>query len=153
MKIACEMQINILHRNNLSITAACRPAFHPKAWAKRWFTKTDNRLLTNRVQTITKPNCCCGLAFASWCRVNRGNKNQLCVWLAFLFGNPVKINLGLIMAIWFQGRCRNGERISNFLNWYWTCGPCDIDDSQLADPLISVSPAPYCFGSVSSGIF
>ena len=99
MKIACEMQINIFHWDNLSIAAACRPALHPKTGAQRRLTQTHNSLFTNSIQPIpqTHGGGCFALTSGGW--INRGNQHQLAIFSRRLILQPVQIDFSLIMAI------------------------------------------------------
>ena len=49
MKISGEVKINIFHRDNLRVTAACGTAFHTETGAKRGLTKANQRLPANPV--------------------------------------------------------------------------------------------------------
>ena len=65
MKITCEMQVDIFHRDDLSIATASCPTLHAKTGAKRGFTQAHRCLLANPVQPIPQPNCGCRFAFTS----------------------------------------------------------------------------------------
>ena len=39
MEIASEMEINLIHRQNLGVTATCGTTLHAKAWTERWFAQ------------------------------------------------------------------------------------------------------------------
>ena len=70
MEIASEVQVNIFHWNNLSVTAARCTTLNAKARAKRRLTKTYRRLLTNLIQGIAQTDSGRRLAFTSWSWVN-----------------------------------------------------------------------------------
>ena len=63
MKIAGKMQVHILHRNDLGISAACRTALDAKTGAKRGFANTDGGFLADAVQPVPKPDSGGRLAF------------------------------------------------------------------------------------------
>ena len=54
MEIAGKMQINIFHRYDLGITAACRPAFDAKTRAERRFAQANHRFFANVIKRIAK---------------------------------------------------------------------------------------------------
>ena len=49
MKIAGKVEINILHRDHLRITTACRTPLHPKTWTQAWLTQADRCIFPNPV--------------------------------------------------------------------------------------------------------
>ena len=98
VEVACKMEINILHRNDLSISAACRASLDTENRAKRRLTKSDHYILADTAQTVGKTDCCCCFTFACRCRCNSSNEDEL----AFLLLGFVKksiVNLCLISAV------------------------------------------------------
>jgi len=80
VNIAGEMQVDVLHRDRLSVTAPCRAAFDAKARAHARFAQAQHRLLADEVERIGEPDRGRRLAFASWGRRDRGDEDQLGVW-------------------------------------------------------------------------
>ena len=51
MKITGKMQINLLHRKYLGITASCRSSFHSEARSQGRFAQSDNCFFANLIQS------------------------------------------------------------------------------------------------------
>ena len=56
MKIAREVKIDVLHRNNLRIASASSSSFHAKTWTQRRFAQTNHRFLPHPVEGIPQAN-------------------------------------------------------------------------------------------------
>src|SRR5690242_14967408 len=78
-EVAGKMEIDVLHRNYLRITAAGCAALHAKNRAQRRLAQTNGSFLADPVQRIAEANRGGGLAFTSRGRADRGHKNQLAV--------------------------------------------------------------------------
>ena len=76
VEIAGEMQVDIGHRRNLRIAAAGRAALGAETRSERWFAKRENRLASDQVERVGKPDRGCRLALACRGRVDRGDQNQ-----------------------------------------------------------------------------
>ena len=73
VKIAREVKIDILHRNNLSIAPAGSPSFHPETGTQRRFAQTNDRFLPYPVKGIPKTNRGGGFPFT--CRRGRNGRD------------------------------------------------------------------------------
>ena len=83
VKVTGKVQVDIFHRNNLSIAAAGGAAFHTKAGAEAGFSQTDQCIFADAVKAIGKAHRGGGLTLTSGCRRNRGDQNKLAVGLIF----------------------------------------------------------------------
>ena len=99
MKIAGEMQVDVLHRHHLRITAAGCPALDAETGAKRRLTDADDRLLANAVEPVAKADRGGGLAFTGRRRIDRSHQDQPPVRAALLLRDEVGADLGLVMAV------------------------------------------------------
>ena len=81
MEVTGEMQVNIAHRNDLSISAARSAAFHAKAGAEARFTQTNYRVFADRIHCIGKSHGRSRLAFTRGRRGNGGHEDQFAVRL------------------------------------------------------------------------
>ncbi len=98
VKIPGKMEIDILHRNNLGISAACRAALYAEHRAERRLTQSNDYVFTYAAKPVRKSDCRCGLAFPCGCRGHGGNKNKSAVRLFAVFEYG-QINLCLVSAI------------------------------------------------------
>ena len=76
MKIAGKVEIDILHRHHLRITAACRTSLHPKTWTQAGLTQADRCIFPNPVQTITQSNAGCRFALTRRCWRDSRNEHE-----------------------------------------------------------------------------
>ena len=51
-KIPCEMKVNLIHRKHLCISSTGRSSLHSETRTERRFTKSDNRILSNFIQSL-----------------------------------------------------------------------------------------------------
>ncbi len=81
MEVAGEVEVDVLHRHHLRLAAACGSALHPETGAERRFTEAEQGALADPVHCVCQSDTGCGLAFASRCRVDRGDQDQLAIGL------------------------------------------------------------------------
>ena len=79
MEIPGEMQVQILHRHNLRITAACRSALDPEAGSKRRLTERDDRVFPKLCHGLSQSDGSGRLALSRGGRVDGCHKDQLSV--------------------------------------------------------------------------
>ena len=79
MEIAGEVQVDVLHRYHLRVAAARGSAFHAEAWSEARLAQTDQRLLSDPVQSVGQSDRCGRLAFTRWGRGDRGDQYELAV--------------------------------------------------------------------------
>src|SRR5262245_50958371 len=82
MEVAGEMEVDVLHRHNLSVAASRRAALHAETGTERGFADADDSLLADLVERIAEADRGRGLALAGRRRRNGGNEDQLAVGLA-----------------------------------------------------------------------
>jgi len=103
VEIAGEMQVDVLHRNDLRKTAAGRPALHAEAGTEAGFAQREQRVAADAVHAVGETDRHRGLALAGRRRRDRGDEDQLAI------GAPVErleecaIDLGLAAAIGDEG--------------------------------------------------
>ena len=76
VEVAGEMQIDILHRHDLGIAAACRAALDAEYGAERRLAQCGDRLFPEAVQRIRQPHRGGGLALARRGRGDGGDQDQ-----------------------------------------------------------------------------
>ncbi len=77
VEISGEMEIDVLHRHDLRITAAGCAALGAETWPERRFAQAQHRFLADPVERIGQPDRGGRLAFTRRCRVDRGDQDQL----------------------------------------------------------------------------
>ncbi len=73
MKVACQVQVQQLHRDHLAVTATCRATFDAKCWAHAWLSQTDRRFFADVLHRLAQANCRCRFAFTKRGWRNRRN--------------------------------------------------------------------------------
>ena len=94
MEIACEMQVDLVHRRDLRAPASGRAPLLAKAGAERRLAQADRRAHTDPRQTVAEPDRCGGLALAGGRRVDRGDENQLALRPPLQGGEEIGVDLG-----------------------------------------------------------
>ena len=79
VEVTGEMKVQILHRNDLGISATGRATLDAEARSEGRLTQCDHGLLSKQVQCIGETDRCGGLALTGRCRIDRGNQNELTV--------------------------------------------------------------------------
>ncbi len=75
--VACQVQIEVFHRHDLTVAAACCAAFDAKGWPLRRLAQGDNPAFADVLHRLSKPNCRGGFAFAQG---GRGNGRHIHVF-------------------------------------------------------------------------
>ena len=83
MEVTGKVQVDILHRHNLGIAAACSAALNAHAWAEGRLAQSYDNLFAELSQALCQTYGSSGLAFASRSRGDSGNQNQLTVFFIF----------------------------------------------------------------------
>ena len=112
--IAGEVQVDVLHRNDLCIAAAGSTAFDAEYRTQGRFAQSDDGFFANLLHRLSKTDGCGGFAFTRRSWVNGGNQNQLAVRLAFQSFGKVVRKLCLIVTVWFQLLRTDTERTGYF---------------------------------------
>ena len=77
MNIACKMQIDFFHWDNLCITAAARTAFNAKTRSQRRLAQGNDSFFANFIQTVAQTNRNSRFSFAGRSRGHGRSQNQL----------------------------------------------------------------------------
>ena len=81
MEVTGEVQVDILHRNDLCISAACCSALYTEYRSEGRLTECYHNIFTKLLHTICQTYRCGRLSFSCRSRVDRRYENQLSVWL------------------------------------------------------------------------
>ena len=98
VKIAGKVQVDVFHRQNLGIAAACGAAFDAEHRTQRRLAQGDHRVFADMAQCVRQTNGYSGFTLTRGSRINGGNQNQTALFLRQLecFG---RIDFGFVMTI------------------------------------------------------
>ena len=77
VEVACEVEVDFVHGQYLSISATGSTALHSEAGTQRGFAQRHNGLLANAIHTQCQTNTDGSLADSGLCWGDGGYKNQL----------------------------------------------------------------------------
>jgi len=102
VKIAGEMQVDVLHWHNLGISAAGGTSLDAEDRAQGWLAQRDDRLFAKAAQPVGKADACGGLSLSGGGRSDGGHENQLSVRAVRQIAENFIIHLRLIAAVQLQ---------------------------------------------------
>ena len=100
MEVASEMEVDLIHRQYLSITAAGSTTLHAEARTERRLAQCNNCLLANLLHTEGETHGYGGLSITSLGRTDSGNEDEMMV-LKLVSVNFVRSNLSDVTAVVF----------------------------------------------------
>ena len=114
VKIAGEMEVDLVHRDNLGVAAAGRAALHAEARPERRLAQADDRFPADAVERVAEADGGCRLALARRGRADRRHKNELAVRAVRETAKKIILELGDEAAERAQGgfRARRSSRRS-----------------------------------------
>ena len=99
VKIPGEMKVDVLHGDDLSVSAAGGAALYAEYRTERRLAQRDNGLLPDSAERVRKTDRRRGLAFARRGRRYRGNKHELPLLLSFERTEKLRRDLGFVRAV------------------------------------------------------
>ena len=129
MHVPREVQVDVLHRHDLRIAAACSSALESEHRSKTWLPHGHHGVFSQQVQRISQADGGSGLAFTGFCRVDGRDQDQ------FAIGGiqGIEIFLGELRlgpAIGLQGIGRNPRLCRHFVNGVQYARLCDFEICQ-----------------------
>ncbi len=109
VEIAGEMQVDLVHRRDLRISAARRAALHAEARPERGLAQADRDALADARERVAETDRGRRLAFARRRRADRGDEDELAVRLAGEPGEEAVVDLGDRAAVRMQRLRRDAE--------------------------------------------
>ena len=97
MEVAGEVEVDVLHRDDLSVAAARRAALDAEHGAEGGLTQADHGLLADLVERVGQADGGGGLALTRGRGADGGDKDQL--RLAGQLADLGKVELGLVLAV------------------------------------------------------
>ena len=102
VEVAGEVQVDVLHGDDLCVAAAGSTALDAEHGAQRGLTQSDHDVLAQLAHTVSQTHGGSGLAFACGGGVDGGDENQLAVGLVSHVLQDLVVNLGLVLAVLLQ---------------------------------------------------
>ena len=102
VEVSCEVQVEQLHRNDLAVTAAGSATLNSECWTHGRLTKTDDCVLANVLEGLTKTNSCGGLTLAEWRWGDCGDYYILRFWSTLQFVDCVQADFCKALAVRLQ---------------------------------------------------
>ena len=130
MEIAGEVQVDILHRNDLRIASARRAALDAEHGTETRLTQSGDRAFSETGKRVRKPDRGGRFAFARGGRRDRGDKDQFAV----ASGNIFRIDLCLVSAVRLDGVRRNARFFGDFADGKQRSALRDLNISQHGNP-------------------
>jgi len=128
--IAGEVQVDILHGNDLCIAAAGCTALDAEYRTQGRFTQCQDCLLADLVQCVCQTYADGSLALACRCRVDGGHQNQLTVRLAVQLFEQLLRQLCLVVTIVLDIFLFNGQFRCHLTDRVHFCTLCNFDIRQ-----------------------
>ena len=125
MEVAGEVEVDVLHGDDLGIAAACRAALDAEDRAERRLTQCDDSVLANFAQTVGETDGGGCFSFAGRRRSNCSDENEFALFRELF--QCVEIQLGLIPAVVFNSVVGNAEGCRNAVDGLKTCFLGDFD--------------------------
>ena len=115
MEVACEMEVDLIHRQYLCITATGSTTLHTEARTERRFAQCYNSLLSNLLHTEGETHGYGGLTITSLGRTDSGNEDKMMV-LKLVSVNFVRSNLSDVTAVVFYLVFMNSKFCCHFID-------------------------------------
>ena len=80
MQVAREVQVYLLHREDLGVTASGSPTLDPKDGSQRWFPDDAACIVPLAVQTLVEADGGDRLSLSEGGRVDAGDENKVPIW-------------------------------------------------------------------------
>ena len=101
VEVTCEVEIDVLHGNDLRVSAAGRAALDSENRSEGGLAQCYHNLLAELLKTISQTDGCCCLSFSCGRRVHRCNKDQFAVFPVGILQKLI-VDLSFIFAVLFQ---------------------------------------------------
>ena len=127
MEITGKVKVQVLHRNDLCITAACSAALYTEARTERRLTKRNDSLLSEKPHRLAETDCRGRLSFSGRCRIDCRYQNELSFGIAF---NPFQQFIGkfrFVFSVQLQLVLTDSEFLRNLCNRLHDSFLCNLD--------------------------
>ena len=131
VEVTGEVQVDVLHGNDLGITAACSAALDAEDGAQGRLAQCHDDVLVQTGKGVCQTDGGSGLTLAGGSGIDRGYQDELS-GLMILVAKQVVVDLCLVIAVLFQIAFGNTRLLGDFLDRTRLASLCDFDVSQHA---------------------
>ena len=115
MEVSRKVEVDLLHREHLCISSARCSSLHTEARTERRFAQSDNRLLSDFIQSQSETDRYGSFADTRLCRCDGSYQNEV-TFLHFLLIDQLFGNLRDITTVIFDFFTGNSDTFGNLLN-------------------------------------
>ena len=115
MEVSRKVEVDLLHRKHLRISSARCSSLHTEARTERRFAQSDNRLLSDFIQSQSETDRYGSFADTRLCRCDGSYQNEV-TFLHFLLIDQLFGNLRDITTVIFDFFTGNSDTFGNLLN-------------------------------------
>ena len=139
MHITGKVKVNILHGDNLGVSAAGSSAFYAEYRSQGRLTQSDHCVFADAVHSLSQTYRGGGFALTSRSRVDGGYQNQLAIFAVFQTGENLLRQFSLVAAVRLQllgqntqtaGNLRDGQHMALLRNF----NVCEHISSPFSSP-------------------
>ena len=127
MKISCEMKIQIFHRYNLCVSAACSTTFDAETRSQRRLTQRNQCFFIQLCHSLSKSHRGCSLPLPCRSWVDCSYKYKFPIRSVFYCLPQFIRKLGFVFSIQFQIILLNPNTCSHLFDWFHHCLLCNLN--------------------------
>ena len=127
VEVSCEVKVDILHGNYLSVSAACSTALDTEYGAKRWFTESYHGVLSDLSESVCQTNGCCCLTFTCRCRCDSCYQDELAVRLVCMVLKELVVYLSLVLSVLLKIFFLDTSLSCDLCDEFFVTCLCDLD--------------------------
>ena len=126
VEVPCEVEVDLLHRHDLAVTATGRTSLDPEDGSETRLSETEDGIAFAQIQSVGQTHREGRLPFAGRRRADPCNQNESAVGSTFRFGD-VERNLRLVVAVRLNVLRLEPDLRSDLLNGAEFCFLGDFD--------------------------
>jgi len=116
VRIPCQMEIDVLHRDDLSATAARPASLDAEHRSQRWLAERHHGALTDPAQTHRQSDGSRRFPFPQRRRINRGDKNIAALGFVLEAFERRETDLRFVPPVWMEFVRREPELFADVLD-------------------------------------
>ena len=141
MEVAREVQIDVLHGNDLGVSAASGAALNAEYGTERRLAQRDQSVFANATHGVGQTDRSGRFAFARRRRVNGRNQYELAGSMSFV-GKQVVVDLRLVVAVLFEILLGHASTLGDHGDFLGGCSLGNFNVSQHVGPFL---PAAFSY--------
>ena len=140
VEVAGEVQVDVLHGNDLGVSAACSAALHAEHGAQAGLAQRDDHVLALASQRVGQAHRRGGLALAGGRRVDGRHQDEL-AGRVLLVGEQVVVHLRLVRTVQLEIRLRHARLLGDRADVLGFRRLGNFNVAQHVGPFLSFPPA------------